>query len=53
MKDSRILEIGDPVIVRDYRKDTDKWTKGVIISKLGPVTYQVELEDENYLEKTY
>ena len=46
VKDSRILEIGDPVLVRDYRKDTDKWTKGVIISKLGPVTYQVELEDE-------
>ena len=46
VKDNRILEIGDPVLVRDYRKDTEKWTKGVIISKLGPVTYQVEIEDE-------
>ena len=40
----RSLNIGDPVLVRDYRKDTNKWTKGIVISKLGPVTYQVELD---------
>jgi len=28
--------VGDPVHTRDYRKSRDLWTKGVIISKLGP-----------------
>ena len=41
----RQLSVGDPVLTRDYRKSQDPWTKGVIISKLGPVTYHVQVED--------
>ena len=41
----RQLSIGDPVLTRDYRKSHNPWTKGVIISKLGPVTYRVQVED--------
>ena len=41
----RQLNVGDPVLTRDYRKSHGPWTKGVIISKLGPVTYRVQVED--------
>ena len=41
----RQLTVGDPVLVQDYRKIRDPWTKGVIVSKLGPVTYRVQVED--------
>ena len=41
----RQLSVGDPVLIRDYRKSHNPWTKGVVISKLGPVTYCVQVED--------
>ena len=41
----RQLSVGDPVLFREYRKSHNPWTKGVIISKLGPVTYRVQVED--------
>jgi len=41
----RQLSVGDPVLTRDYRKSRDPWTRGVIISKLGPVTYRAQVED--------
>ena len=41
----RQLSIGDPVLMRDYRKSHNPWTKGVIISKLGPVTYHIQVDD--------
>ena len=41
----RQLSVGDPVLIRDYRESRNPWTKGVIISKLGPVTYRVQVED--------
>ena len=42
---NRQLSVGDPVFTRDYRKSRDPWTKGVMISKLGPMTYCVQVED--------
>ena len=41
----RQLSVGYPVLTRDYRKSRDPWTKGVMISKLGPMTYCVQVED--------
>ena len=41
----RELSAGDPVLFREYRKSQNTWTKGVIISKLGLVTYPVQVED--------
>ena len=40
----RQLTVGDPVLVQDYRKNRDPWSKGVIVSKLGPVTYRVQVD---------
>ena len=40
----RQLTVGDPVLVQDYRKGRDPWSKGVIVSKLGPVTYRVQVD---------
>ena len=41
----RQIEVGEPVYVQDYRKNP-KWVKGVVVEKLGPVTYNVQLEHE-------
>ncbi|XP_046862892.1 uncharacterized protein LOC124456513 [Xenia sp. Carnegie-2017] len=41
----RKLEIGDPVMVKDYRARRDRWIQGVIQMKLSPVTYQVLVDD--------
>ena len=38
----REIENGEPVLVKDYR-DNGKWIRGVIVNKLGPVTYQVQV----------
>ena len=40
----RQLTDGDPGLVQDYRKSRDPWCKGVIVSKLGPVTYRVQVD---------
>lgn len=40
----RELSVGDPVMVRDYRENK-RWRKGVIVRKLGPVTYTVQVGD--------
>ena len=40
----RQLTVGDPVLVQDYRKSRDPWSKGVIVSKLGPVTYRLQVD---------
>ena len=40
----RQLTVGDPVLVQDYRKSRDPWSKGVIVSKLDPVTYRVQVD---------
>ena len=41
---TRQLTVGDPVLVQDYRKSRDPWSKGVIVSKLGPVTYRLQVD---------
>ncbi|CAC5392592.1 unnamed protein product [Mytilus coruscus] len=43
-KPCREIAKGEPVLVRDYR-DNNKWKQGVIVHKLGPVTYQVQVGD--------
>ena len=40
----REIETGEPVLVRDYR-DSNKLVRGVIVRKLGPVTYRVQVGD--------
>ncbi len=37
----REFQVGDPVMVRDYRNQAEPWTRGVIHEVLGPVTYRV------------
>ena len=36
--------VGDPVLVPDYRKSQDPWVKGVVVAKLVPVTYRVQVK---------
>ncbi|XP_064121775.1 uncharacterized protein K02A2.6-like [Macrobrachium nipponense] len=45
-KPMRELDIGDVVLVRDYRQNTKKgiWTRGVVVLKLGPCTYNVQVD---------
>ncbi|PFX14444.1 Uncharacterized protein K02A2.6 [Stylophora pistillata] len=40
----RGFEIGEPVMVKDYRNRGSAWTKGVVQDRLGPVTYRVQVE---------
>ena len=40
----RQLCVKDLVLALDYRKNQEIWTKGGIISKLGPVTYRVQVQ---------
>ncbi|XP_046362411.2 uncharacterized protein K02A2.6-like [Haliotis rufescens] len=41
----RHFEVGDPVLVRDYRGRTEQWLQGVVLKALGPVTYKVQVEN--------
>ncbi|XP_051782565.1 uncharacterized protein K02A2.6-like [Erpetoichthys calabaricus] len=41
-KDRR-FELGEPVLVRDYRKGEEKWTQGVVMEKTGPVSYKINV----------
>lgn len=38
----REIKNGESVLVKDYR-DNEKWIRGVIVNKLGPVTYQAQV----------
>ncbi len=40
---AREYQVGDVVLVKDYRKDADPWVKGTIHEVLGPVTYRVQV----------
>lgn len=35
--------LGEPVLVRDYRKGEEKWAQGVVLEKPGPVLYKVNV----------
>jgi hypothetical protein len=39
----RDLEVGQGVWIRDYRKKGAKWVKGVVVRRLSPVTYEVQV----------
>lgn len=39
----RTFEVGDPVLVRDYRRGEEKWMTGTVTSQAGPRSYQVEV----------
>ncbi|KAL7843904.1 hypothetical protein SRHO_G00224430 [Serrasalmus rhombeus] len=39
----RQFAVGEPVLVRDYRKGEDKWMPAVVIEKTGPVSYKVNV----------
>ena len=39
----RQFDIGEPVLVRDYRKGEDRWTQGMVMEKTGPVSYKVNV----------
>ena len=39
------LSVEDPVLVQDYRKSQDPWIKGVVVAKLGHVTYCVQVKE--------
>ncbi|XP_068250221.1 uncharacterized protein [Palaemon carinicauda] len=45
-KPMRELDIGDMVLVQDYRQNTKKgiWTRGVVVLKLDPCTYNVQVD---------
>ncbi|XP_022786636.1 uncharacterized protein K02A2.6-like [Stylophora pistillata] len=38
------FEIGESVMVKDYRNRGSAWIKGVVQDRLGPVTYRVQVE---------
>ena len=39
----RGFEVGEPVMVKDYRNRGSASTKGVVQDRLGPVTYRVQV----------
>jgi len=43
----RSFEIGQPVSIRDYRKNTPKWIHGTIIRKYGQLVYGVKITTDN------
>ncbi|XP_060073916.1 uncharacterized protein K02A2.6-like [Ylistrum balloti] len=45
VKKDRTMEVGDLVMVHDYRgqKRKPSWVRGLILQKLGPVTYTVQV----------
>ena len=44
-KVARQIEIGEPVLARDYRRQKETWIAGVVSKKLGPCTYSVLVGD--------
>ncbi|XP_062606962.1 uncharacterized protein K02A2.6-like [Saccostrea cucullata] len=43
----RKFNIGDHVLVRDYRKGDHKWISGIIHRITGPISYEVEVSSGN------
>ncbi len=42
----RTIEVGSNVLVRDYRIHSNRYSQGIILHQLGPVTYQVRVGDQ-------
>jgi hypothetical protein len=49
----RTIEVGERVLVKDFRGRGQKWTEGVIIESLTPVTYRVEVLSEGLFWKRH
>ena len=41
------FNIGDNVMVRDYRENSDKWTNAQVTQKTGPLSYKVQTNGNN------
>ena len=39
--------IGDNILVRDYRENSDKWTNAQVTQKTGPLSYKVQTNENN------
>ena len=48
-KDAREIGVGEQVMVRGYRGRNEVWTPGVVLERLGPLIYHVEV-DNSYVE---
>lgn len=44
-KETCEFAVGDQVMVRDYRGRKETWTPGVLVRRLGPLTYQVQVDE--------
>ena len=42
---AREFEIGGGVMVRSYGQGKEKWMKGVVLERKGPLSYRVEVEE--------
>lgn len=42
---TRHVEVGEPVLVQDYRSRKPVWTQGVVSRELGPCTYLIDVGD--------
>ncbi|KAJ0182603.1 hypothetical protein K1T71_001972 [Dendrolimus kikuchii] len=41
----RYVNVGDPVLARDYRARTDKWAPANVVAREAPLSYRVRLSD--------
>ena len=47
----RYFSPNQPVMVRDFCLNTDKWIPGTVVESLRPVTYKVQVEGGNILKR--
>ena len=40
----REFTLGQIVMVKDYRPNTDQWVRGKTVNQLGPITYEVDVQ---------
>lgn len=45
----RSVEVGDDVLVKDYRKSNNSWTEAKVVKQTGPVSYVVNPNNEPQL----
>ena len=45
------ISIGDPVMVRDYSKDTSKWSPAFVQKQTGPISYECTVEDGRMVKR--
>ena len=42
-KPTRQVEVGEPVLARDYRNRKETWVAGIVLKKLSPCTYRIQV----------